>query len=555
MAPAASEQAYRDTLRQHPHRVDVWIALGLMLRKQGRFAEAEACYRESLRIDSDNFLAAVNLGNVLCFQRRFLDAVPFYEKAAALNPRSVEAHSNLGRALLNLGSPAALHAFIAALELNPDYFDALEGIGICLHRAGRYDDAYAAFSDALRVRPQSINVRLYRARTQLVARSLDEAEAQYENLVREHPQLAPARSGLAAVLTRRGQYDRPRALFEEALALKPDDLWTKFNYALFLLRAGQYGAAWDYYDESRWQVRNEDEVVPEPALNRPTWRGETLVGKTLLIACEQGLGDEIMFASIFNEVRRQAAHCILECDHRLEALFHRSFPDTTVVGVDRKEQFWHRGLEESLPRLPAFDYWTYAGSLPRYYRRAAEDFPRHSGYLAADPSRVAYWKSKLDELGPGLKIGIGWRGGTALTSTRTRSVSLEQLRPMLSIAGAHFVSLQYDRCADELQAFRESSGVPIHHWPEAISDYDETAALVSALDLVVCVCTSLVHLGGSLGQPVWVLAPVVAEWRYGREGPAMIWYPSVRVFRQPSAGAWDALIDEVTGELRALVES
>lgn len=181
-----------------------------------------------------------------------------------------------------------------------------------------------------------------------------------------------------------------------------------------------------------------------------------------------------------------------------------------------------------------------------------EHFPRHQGYLRADPERVQYWKDRLAQLGAGPKIGIGWRGGLPHTRFPVRSLSLSQFSPILAVPGVQAVSLQYTNCADEIAAFNAQTQNPVHHWPEAIADYAETAALVSALNVVISVCTAVVHLGGALGRPVWVMAPYVAEWRYGREGPDMIWYPSVRVFRQPKAGGWSPVVSAVRRALDKL---
>jgi len=266
----------------------------------------------------------------------------------------------------------------------------------------------------------------------------------------------------------------------------------------------------------------------------------------LLVCCEQGLGDEIMFSSVLPEILQEAGHCIIECDERLAPLFSRSFPAATVFSVDRQVNEWNRVIERSGDRVPAFDYWTLAGTLPMHRRGSAEKFPKHQGYLGADSARVGHWREKLSELGKGLKVGISWRGGTVLSRADLRSLTLDQLRPLLAVNGVHFVNLQYGDTRGEIEGF------PVHHYPEALDDYDETASLVGALDLVVSVCTAVVHLGGALGRPVWVMAPSVAEWRYGHQDPSMIWYPSVRVFRQASAGKWDTVITQVIRSLQKM---
>lgn len=542
----AAEQAYRQALRLDPGYFDAWISLGILLRHLGRFAEAEACQREAVRIDPDHFLAVLNLGNVLFAQDRLQEAAQCFRQAVAQNPHSAEAQNNFGRALLRLQdiTQAAQH-FSAALKINLDYFEAAEGLGICFFQAGRFEQAIEALAHASRLRPGSIETRLFLARAYKVARKLAAATAEYQHLLREHPDLPEAHCGLAVVLATQGLHARARELFERAIAGRPGNAYTQLQYGSFLLRNGEFTNAWNYY-EARWHQAHAGWVdAIDRRLVQPRWQGEPLAGKALLVTCEQGLGDEIMFASVVPQILREADHCIVECDARLEPLLRRSFPGATVFGVNRREKDWQWVLSENLQRLPAFDYWTPAGTLPRYRRTSAHDFPRHSGYLAADADRTQHWQARLRELGVGPKIGISWRGGVPVSNAAARSLTLEQLKPLLQTTGAHFVNLQYGDCRGELDAFTAATGIPIHHWQDAIDDYDETAALVCALDLVISVCTSVVHLGGALGRPVWVMAPLVPEWRYGSQGPDMIWYPSIRMFRQPKMDAWDDVIAQV----------
>jgi hypothetical protein len=190
------------------------------------------------------------------------------------------------------------------------------------------------------------------------------------------------------------------------------------------------------------------------------------------------------------------------------------------------------------------------GSLPGHFRRTAADFPRHDGYLVPDPQRVAWWKRRVGGGSNGPRIGLSWRGGTSQTRTSLRTLRLQELAPLLRIPGASFVSLQYGpSTADEVAALARDHGMPIVHFPEAIADYDETAALVCALDMVVTVCTSLVHLTGALGQKALVLTPAVAEWRYGIAGDDMPWYPSVRLVRQAPGEPWMEVVERATEDL------
>jgi hypothetical protein len=233
---------------------------------------------------------------------------------------------------------------------------------------------------------------------------------------------------------------------------------------------------------------------------------------------------------------------VWECDHRLALLLQRSFPQVQVIGSR------HELVPRWLKEVGEIDYQVSICGLPGVFRTRAEDFPQHGGYLKADAAKVARWRAELEQLGPGLKIGLSWRGGTASTRRRLRSIALRDLSAILGTPGCRFVSLQYGDCASEIEQAR-AEGVALAHWQTAIDDYDETAALCTALDLTVSVCTAVIHLNGALGRPVWVMAPAVPEWRYGRSGDTMPWYPSVRLYRQRSEAPWDEVFSRVAHDL------
>jgi tetratricopeptide (TPR) repeat protein len=547
----AAEEAYRGAIRLAPDFLNAWVSLGILQRALGRHADAESSQREALRIDPRSYLAHLNLGSALLEQGRFAEAADSFRRTLELKCDSAEAHNNLARALLALHDPSCLEHFQEALRLKPDYFSAAEGMGTTLKRLGDYEGAARALLLATKLQPDAIEPRLRLGHSYLATGRVAEATGEFEHLLRVRPGWAKAKAGLASALAMRGQYTRPKALFEAAIGESGGDPLIRMSFAVFLLISGEYAEAWNHY-ESRL-------VCPGAAprkLPAPRWSGEPLEGRRLLVTCEQGLGDELNFASIFPDAIAAAGACTIECDTRLETLFRRSFPRATLVGVERKRtEGWHHWLEQNLDRIPPFDYWIPNGSLPLHYRASADSFPKSGGgYLIADPQRVAYWRARLASLGPGLRVGISWRGGVALTNSAARTLTLGQLKPILGVAGVQFVSLQYGDCREELDSFAAASGHRIHLWQDAIDDYDETAALVSSLDLVISVCTGIVHLAGGLDRPVWVMAPLSPGWRYGRQGPTMIWYSSVRIFRQEKASVWDRMISNVTRGLQRVVK-
>jgi ADP-heptose:LPS heptosyltransferase len=199
---------------------------------------------------------------------------------------------------------------------------------------------------------------------------------------------------------------------------------------------------------------------------------------------------------------------------------------------------------------PQPDHQVPIGSLPSHFRNRAQAFPEHCGYLKADASKVAAWAERLAALGPGVKIGLSWQGGVGHTGRLRRSLTLEQLLPLLRLPGMHFVSLQYTDVAAEIAEIAKRHGIQIHHWPEAIDDYDETAALVCALDQTLTVCTAIVHLTGALGRPATVMVPFGSDWRYGASSERMPWYPSVHLIRQRAIGDWSNVLQTVMQKLR-----
>lgn len=514
-----SVQHLRRAVELSPDNAEYRYNLGSVLRAAGDLAEADRCYRQALSCDPEHVSTWIALG-LLARQRGALsEAERSQREALRLAPDQFPAWLNLGNTLLAQGrAEEAAASYREALERNPRSWQALSHLGRAQMKLGRVREALPCFQQSIRLAPQEFEPNFH----------------------------------LAECLYTLGQFDDARQPLRVAVARQRDNtnVALQVDFACFHLRMEDFQRGWDLY-EARLALPESAET--RRAFPLPRWKGDSLAGKTLLIACEQGLGDEIMFASLFPEVAAEAGHCILECDARLAPLFQRSFPASTVFPVDRTDPGgWFAALPRSLHDLPQAHTWSPAASLARFRRRDPGAFPRHHGYLAADPEKAAKWRNRLTRLGPGLRIGLSWRGGTPATHAELRTIPLERLEPLLAAPAVHWISLQYADCQRELQAFTESTAIQLHHWREAIDDYDETAALVDALDLVISVCTAVVHLGGALGRPVWAMVPYVAEWRYGFREPRMPWYPATRLFRQPEPNAWEPTIAEVRRELDRL---
>ena len=441
---------------------------------------------------------------------------------------------------MNGSHEQAVRCCLQALSGAPTHAGAYYNLGTALNRMGDFQPAIAVLREAVRLRPDYLPARANLGQALRGAGELEAARTELESVLERDPAHSNALFNLANVHHELGDYARSEDLFDRAMAAAPGDQRIRYDYALALLSRGEFARGWELH-EARWDAHQRAERTQ---YSRPAWKGEALAGKRLLVWGEQGVGDEIMFAGILPEVIAEASETCIACDPKLVGLFTRSFSGARVVAKG--------GGEHAALRAEAFDHQVPIASLALHRRRDAGDFPHHSGYLRADPERVGHWSRRLAALGRGMKVGISWRGGLPETRERLRSISLEQWLPILEVPGAAFVSLQYTECSEELAALKSSHGVEVVHWQEAIDDYEETAALVCALDLVVSVTTALVHLAGALDRPARALVPAIPGWRYLREGDRMPWYPSVRLLRQERVGEWDGVISRAAGELRDL---
>jgi tetratricopeptide (TPR) repeat protein len=510
---------------------------------------------------------------------RLADALPVLQQAIERAPEFADAHFFLGVAQKRLGKMEdARDSLLLATCFKPSFPEAFFYLGVCA--ASDAVEAENYFRKAVDADADHANAHNALGTLFVKRKAFDEAERAFRDAIRSDRNHVLAHSNLGCLLiTELDRVDEGVGLLRSAYHLAPDNEevqrnWTmgllhggelekaielcdhlleqqpnlhkvRFNRALAWLKLGKFGTGWNDYEARK----NIDSNGIRQLGGLPDWQGESLGDRTILLCAEQGLGDQIMFASCIPYLAASAEKCAVECEPRLEKLFRRSFPGAIVTRTPcTLASLASQGLTH-------VDYQLAMGSLPRYCRTEAAEFPRHTGYLSADPGRVAFWRKRLDAMSGRMKIAISWQGGTRTSRSSTRSLPLDKLLPVLSCQSADFISLQYTDCAGELASLEQKHGVKVHHWSEAVGDYDETAAIVTAVDLVISVTTSLVHLAGALDKAVWVLAPAVAEWRYGQSGEAMVWYPSARLFRQPAPGDWRSVVEHVAAELEKVSEA
>lgn len=484
-----------------PQLIAAHLDLGAALAKLGRHDAAEFASRRALELDPNSATGWLRLGNLLKARGDLGQAVECYRAATERDAALADAHCQLAFVLYKLGrydESRAAHA--VALAVKPDFAEVHHNLGLLLLETGEPEHALASFGRTLALRPDIIETRTCVAHALRDLGRLDEALTNYDAVLAQQPGFGDA----------------------------------FINRCYTLLMCENYNAGWTQY-EQRFAATS----TPLRGFPFAEWRGEPLAGKRILVYAEQGLGDEIMFASCLPDLLERCGNVVIECNTRLAPLYARSFPRTVVRGGDKgDDKSW-------LATLPDIDYQLAIGSLPLHFRSTRSLFPTHCGYLAADARRIESWKHRLASRAARLRVGIAWRGGSLRTRQATRSIGLEQLLPLLRQPGIEFVSLQYGDTAPELARLRGAHGVEVRDFGPELADLDELAAAIGALDLVISVDNTVVHLAGALGHDVWVLLTCAPEWRYLRHGEGMPWYPSARLFRQVRPRAWGPVLEQV----------
>lgn len=467
-------------------------------------------------------------------------AEAIYSRLLALDPADSELLYLFGYLKASKGEmDVGLECLSLARQLTPDNPQIPYTMGVVLQKAGKLAEAVDAYRAAVAI-----------DRGHVVA---------WENLSAAFYDLEDYPSGLAAAenalalnrespLAIRAAANCLTALGRRAEALEILDKGVRYHPALPELRIhrswelmanGRFEEAWP---ELEWRhARRGWADTPPRSVPYPRWNGEPTAGKTILVYGEQGVGDEIMYAPYVLGLVRAGARCVFECDRRLERLFANAFPECLILRREEGGQIpWHSGL-------PEIDYCISALSLPLYF---SHPLSRRS-FLKADPGRTEHWRKRLQETGTGRKIGVSWRGGADAKARRIRSIP-ENIFGELIDAGATFVSLQYGASATEAEAVAPE----LLHFSEIdpLTDLDDFAALISALDAVVSIDNSTVHFAGALGVRTLLLLPVYSEWRWGNQPSGISpWYETLEFIRQKDASeqGWRDLLKEARNWLAA----
>ena len=473
----------------------------MIFSELGKYDAAVASFRRVLEIIPDHADAHNTLGNALSELGKQEEAVASYHRALAIRPDYAEAHNNLGNALKNLGQrEEAVASYHSALAINPDYADAHYNIGVSLSELGSLEEAVDSYHRALAITP-------------------DHAEA--------HNNLGNALKDL-------GKYEEALASYDRALEINPDYAKAHYNLAHTLLVKGDFEAGWKEY-EWRWQTEQQKSI--RRTFAQPLWHGEeTLKGRTIRLHSEQGFGDTIQFSRFATMVADRGARVILEVPRSLLGLMG------TLDGVARVVE---RGTV-----LPDFDYYCPLLSLPLALKINVHAMSAATPYLYSDAARVASWQKRLGARTKP-RVGLVWSGRIDHQNDHNRTIALTKMLPLLA-QGVQWISLHKE--IRESDADLLASRKDIIHFGDELADFSDTAALIELVDLVISVDTSVAHLAGAMGKPLWILLPFAPDWRWLLDREDSPWYPTARLFRQPKLRDWASVISRVNHELPKLVE-
>ncbi|WP_221763717.1 tetratricopeptide repeat protein [Methyloradius palustris] len=529
-------ESFKNAITFRPDYADAHIALGNILNEQGRFDEAISSYKDALAIRQD-VEAAFKLGNALNALNRFDEALPYYELALSINPDFADAHNSLGVALSEVERfEEAFAAYNKALVIEPDHFIALNNLGNTLIDVGQYDRAIDCFKRLLSINHDFADAYNGWGNALNELEQVEDAIVCYQQALAIKPDYVRAIYNFGVVLARLRKFDEALEQYESALSIQPDFTEAQWNRGLIYLLHGQWLNGWHDY-KMRWQLKGATQL---PVTSYPQWLGDqSIAGKKLLIQFEQGFGDAIQMLRYVNLLEAQGVECWIQSPPQLSKLVSRSFQGAHVL----EGNVFSEHLDYRIPVM----------SLPLAMKTFSEAaIPNSTPYLIADSARIGYWKKQLSSASVAT-VGLVWRGNSSHKNDRNRSIALAEYIPLiLANPLIQFVTLQQDLAAQERDQLKPHNNVRI--LDKELIDFDETSAVMSALDLVITVDSAPAHLAGALGKPTWILLCFAGEWRWLHERTDSPWYPSATLFRQSNRGNWTEVITQVNHELARLGE-
>jgi tetratricopeptide (TPR) repeat protein len=531
--PQDALQSYDKAIAVKADYAEAHTNRGNALTALMRPAAAIESYNRAIALKPDYAEAYSNRGAALVALKQFSTAIDSYDRAIACKPDYAQAYYNRGNAFRELQQPrAALDSYDKAIAFKTDYAEAHNNRGSALRDLGRFEAALESYDKAISFKTDYAKAYNNRGNALCDIRRFDEALESYDQAIALKADYAEAYNNRGSVLRDLQQPQAAMACYDKAIALQPAYANAHLHRSLCLLQMGDFEPGWESY-EWRWKDKALERTARH--FTQPLWLGaEPLHGKTILLHAEQGFGDTLQFCRYARLVNERGARVVLEVQAPLASL---------LGGLEGVAQLVKRGEP-----LPAFDCHCPLLSLPLAFNTGFDNLPGETRYLAPPPDKLAQWTALLGEKSRP-RVGLVWSGSTTHKNDRNRSVLLSEWLRFLP-EGLQYTSLQKEtRAADKATL---ALNPHIVHFGDEIKDFSDTAALCELMDVVVSVDTSVAHLAGALGKPVWMALPLNPDWRWLLERSDSPWYPSATLYRQETAGDWDGVMARIGRDLTLL---
>ncbi|CAB3775506.1 Photosystem I assembly protein Ycf3 [Paraburkholderia caffeinitolerans] len=526
--PEHAAQLMDRALAQAPGDAELLANRGVVAVRLGDHAAAAALQRKAIEIAPDFANAHNNLGNALMELGDLACAEQHYRRARSLDPHSAHFAFNLGRALEKAGrAPEAVAQYQDACALDSDDTQTLMHLGKLQRAATQHAQAAACFERIVQLEPENAIAHFELGYVYDAMHRYEEAIPHYRRAAALKPDAAGAVNNLAFALTALARYDEAEGNYRRALEMSPGLPEPQFQLGMLMLRRGEYDGGWPLFEHRKTTTTGKPNYRKLPCAE---WQGEPLAGKRILIAREQGVGDQIQFVRYAGLLAKMGAQVDAWVAPELASLV------ATVPGVAR--------VLDAAPGDEAiserYDYWCDVMSLPLKFPGR----PIHAPvpYMHADATQAAAWRARVDALAgiASRRIGLVWAGNPQHLFDTFRSVPLTALLPLAALEGNAWFAIQKGPGAAQIADI--AGRWTLHAVGDDLHDFASTAALIESLDLVITVDTSVAHLAGALGKPVWVLLAAQPDWRWGMGRVDSVWYPSARLFRQSTLGAWGSVV-------------
>ena len=535
-----SINSYKKAITLKPNYIEAHNNLGVALAEKGNLREAIASYQQALSHKPDYAEAYSNMGNALKDQGKLEEAIEAYNKALIITPYFADAHYNMGNALKDQDKlEEAIEAYNKALVIKPDYAEAYSNMGVALADQGKLEEAIEAYNKALAIKPDYAEAFNNIGNTLKQQDKLEEAIEAHNKALAIKPEYAEAYSNIGVALKDQGKLEEAIEAYNKALAIKPDYAGAHYNSSFALLNSGRLKEGLDAYE---WRWKTAQFKSPRRHFLQPLWDGKTsLQDQRILVWCEQGVGDTIIWSSRLSLLVSQAGHCILECQKKLVPLLSRSFPNVEVKPVDVS-----RDTERD-----DFDFHLPMASLYRHFIPEITRSPKPDAFLMPDPGRVKFWKDSLSFLGGGPYVGISWKSSLMGAERSKHFSSLSEWSSLLTLPNINFINLQYADAADGLLQIQNEFGVKVHNFDDLdqYNDLDNVAALSAALDCVVSFGTSVPMITAGVGT--LTKCPCLANGNYNNilGGPIG---PLVDKFEKNTSEPWSNVFGLIADDISKL---